>query len=134
VSDARAELLRAVWPPVAVVTAHVLASRVFDAYARWPRLDVPMHFAGGIAIACFFARALEGLQGGRAWLAVDRRMRALLVLGWTGTAAVLWEFAEFLSDRYAGTAAQDGLEDTLGDLLVGLLGGLAYAAACALRR
>ena len=121
-------LARAAWPPLAVFAAHVVASRLVRGYERWPQLDVLMHFAGGVAIACFFARALAALERAHAWLRVDRRVLALLALGWTGTAAVLWEFAEYLSDRYAGTSAQGSLEDTLGDLLLGLLGGLAYVA------
>ncbi|HVS18673.1 MAG TPA: hypothetical protein VMT18_08750 [Planctomycetota bacterium] len=126
-------LVRAAWPPLAVFAAHVVASRALNAYERWPHLDVAMHFAGGAAIACFFGRAVEALARRREWLRLDRRVLALLVFALTVTAAVLWEFAEFLSDRYAGTAAQRGLEDTLGDLLLGLVGGLAYVAWRALR-
>ncbi len=32
----------------------------------------------------------------------------------------LWEFHEFLCDRYLGTHAQAGLTDTLGDILCGM--------------
>lgn len=92
-----------------------------------------MHLAGGVAIACFFARALEALAHERAWLRMDPRALALFAIGWTGTATVVWELAEFLCDRYAGTSAQGGLEDTLGDMLVGLVGGFVYALARAVR-
>lgn len=133
--DTAIEILRrAAWPPAAVFGAHVAASRVFDAYAHWPWLDVPMHLLGGMAIACFFARALEVLARRRAAARVDGRVAALLVFALTCSAAVFWEFAEFVSDRLAGTTAQLSLEDTLLDLLLGIVGGTAYLAGQALAR
>lgn len=56
-------------------------------------------------------------------------MQAVVVLGMTGTATVFWEFAEFVSDRFFGTHAQVGLEDTLLDMALGVAGGLAYLAS-----
>lgn len=41
---------------------------------------------------------------------------------WSVVAAVIWEFAEFVSDRYFGTGAQVSVADTMGDLLMGMLG------------
>ena len=39
-------------------------------------------------------------------------------------AAVLWEFAEFIFDNVFYLSIQRSLEDTLGDLFFGLLGGV----------
>ncbi len=47
------------WAPIAVFAAHVLASRVLGLYDAFPPLDVPMHSAGGAAIAFFFWRSLH---------------------------------------------------------------------------
>jgi hypothetical protein len=127
-------LRRAAWPPATVFGIHVTASRAFDAYARWPWLDVLMHLLGGLAIACCFARTLEVLARHDAAARVDGRLAALLVFALTCSAAVFWEFAEFVSDRYAGTTAQLGLEDTLLDLLLGIAGGTAYLTGRALAR
>lgn len=126
-------LRRAAWPPLVVFLVHVAAS-LAGGYEREPRLDVAMHLLGGIAIACFFAGVLDALGRRRAELRLDARLFAALILSSTGCAAVLWEFAEYLSDRFAGTAAQRGLEDTLADMLLGLVGGAVFVAWRAARR
>jgi hypothetical protein len=120
---------RAAWPPALVFAVHVVASLVFHAYARLPSLDLAMHPLGGCAIACCFARTLELLARDHAAARLDARVQALLVFALTATAAVVWEFAEFVADRTAGTGAQVGLEDTLLDLALGMLGGALYLAA-----
>jgi hypothetical protein len=125
-------LRRAAWAPILVFGLHV-ASSSLGLYGVWPPLDIPMHFLGGMAIAWFF---------GHAYLAAEEldllgRPAAILyrvtVFALTGSTTVFWELVEFLSDRYAGTHAQKGLEDTLGDMLVGILGGLAVAVLFAPR-
>jgi hypothetical protein len=45
--------------------------------------------------------------------------------------AVFWEFAEYASDRLQGTHLNLGVEDTLHDLLMGMLGGLAFVVGAA---
>lgn len=125
-------LREAGWAPTLVFLLHVVLSRVFGAYIRFPPLDIPMHFFGGLAIAFFFGRSYRaaerlGLLGQPA-----RWLYFVMVPAWATTATVLWEFAEFLSDRYLGTRAQLGLEDTLGDMLLGCLGSLVFLALVAM--
>ena len=120
---------RAAWPPALVFAVHVVASLGFHAYARLPSLDLWMHLLGGCAIACCCARALDVLARDHAAVRLDARVQALLVFALTATAAVVWEFAEFASDRAAGTGAQVGLEDTLLDMALGMVGGALYLAA-----
>ena len=36
-----------------MIAAHVAAIFVFNAYHRWPPIDLVMHFAGGVAIVLF---------------------------------------------------------------------------------
>ena len=117
------------WPAIALFTFHVIASQGFDAYARFPPLDIPMHFLGGVAIAYFFHRAsmaasISGIIGH-----FHPVTHTILVFALTCATTVFWEFAEFLSDRYRGTHAQLGLDDTLGDMLVGICGGIALLLA-----
>jgi hypothetical protein len=119
------------WAPIAVFGIHVLFARVFAAYRAWPDLDIPVHFAGGAAIAFFFARAIrEAARIGI--LRVRADVAAVCALSLTCTAAVFWEFAEYVSDHNFGTHAQGGLEDTLSDLLMGFLGGAAYVSFAAI--
>jgi len=126
----------AAWAPIGVFLTHVIGSKVFLAYKSWPSFDVPMHLAGGLAIAYFFhVASIQGSALGvlGSW---HRTSHALLVFGWTAVAAIVWEFAEFTSDRFLGTRMQGGdLTDTLKDLLLGLIGGAGLIAwAWAFRR
>ena len=123
--------LGALWAPLAVLGLHLLSSRVLGLYERWPALDVPMHIAGGAAISYFIQRVL--LQASLAGvLRAERWLTAALVLSLACTAAVFWEFAEFLADRYLGTHAQGGVPDTLGDIAIGIAGSAAFLGARAL--
>jgi hypothetical protein len=116
-----------------VFALHVVASRATDAYERFPLIDVPMHFVGGVAITFFFGRSYRvaerlGLLGQPAsWLYF------VTVPALAATSTVLWEFAEFISDRYFGGHAQAGLEDTLFDMFVGCAGALVFLIAAAWR-
>ncbi len=114
------------WAPALVFTLHVIVSRGFDAYITMPALDIPMHFLGGIAICYFFFSFLliaveKGPLGRTSFF-----MTCLFAFALTTTSTVFWEFAEFLSDRSFGTHSQLDLDDTLGDMLVGMAGGMSY--------
>jgi hypothetical protein len=127
-------LIAAGWAPLAVFTMHVLAAKVLHLYRTHPSADIPMHIAGGAAIASLFwsmatrASAMEAI--GR----INKFGTCLLVFGLTGTTAVFWEFAEFASDLWFHTGAQSGLQDTLGDMFFGIAGGVVFLVAAALRR
>src|SRR3990172_4361687 len=85
-----------------------------------------MHFAGGLAVAYFISR---GLQAGRTlWgrPAAGARAEAAIVLLLTLAVALLWELAEFSSDSLFGTQEQLGMDDTVRDLLAGMLGALIF--------
>lgn len=113
--------------PAAVFILHVVLTAL-RAYDHVPAADVPMHVGGGFAIASFFWRGLALLQerglAGRNVFPVD----ALFVLGLTGTAAVVWELYEFTIDALGWLEAQNGLADTMADLVLGMLGGAAFLA------
>ncbi len=114
------------WFPLAVFLAHELCAHVLHAYARWPSIDIPLHFFGGLAIAYFTGGVLRVAAARGLVRAPDPILRVLLLFALACTAAVFWEFAEWLADRTIGTACQLGLDDTLLDLFMGLLGGFAY--------
>jgi hypothetical protein len=112
------------WAPAAVFVLHLVAARVFNAYRRFPDLDIPMHLLGGIAIAFFFHKTFLNASRLQLLPPYHRLNHIALAFGFTCAAAVFWEFAEFLSDRYLGTNAQgDDLRDTLFDMLLGISGG-----------
>jgi hypothetical protein len=116
-------LIESGWAPIGVFSLHVVMARVFNAYATFPGIDIPMHFMGGIVIAFFFHRAsMNGSQFGLLG-PFHPTTHFLLVFFATCSATVFWEFAEFINDRYFGGHAQAGLIDTLRDMVMGISGG-----------
>lgn len=127
-------LWRAGWAPLLVFVTHMILWHGVGAYKVFPPLDTPMHLVGGLAIAFFLwtvysVGARNGALGQPNSTAI-----AFLTLTSTAACAVLWEFAEYLSDKYLGTNTQKGLEDTLLDLLLGIVGGAVFVAAAWFRR
>ena len=114
------------WAPLLVFGAHVVASRIVPGYDSFPDLDVPMHFLGGMAIAFFFHVAFRNASRYHVLGPYHRLTHVALVFSFTCTAAVFWEFAEFISDRYFGSHAQGGLVDTMKDMALGIGGGIVF--------
>ena len=119
-------LREAGWAPLLVFAVHVIALVAFDAYSRIVHLDLFMHFIGGVVMAFFLHRtsinaSLIGVIG-----PLHPIPQRLLVFTATCAVALFWEFAEFIADQTLGTHSQAGLEDTLGDLLFGVIGAGAF--------
>jgi hypothetical protein len=114
-------LYEAGWAPLLVLALFIIASQVFNAYQRFPALDIPTHFAGGAVIAFFVRRATTNAETivGEMPLSIH----CALTLWGTALAAFLWELYEHLADQFLGTQMVHGLGDTLLDLVVGMAGG-----------
>ena len=85
-----------------------------------------MHLLGGAAIGYFLwssysVAATAGVLG-----KPSKILGVILVFALICSSTVFWEFAEFLTDQYLGTRAQVDLDDTLFDMLLGILGGTAF--------
>jgi len=117
-------LREAAWAPLLVLCATVLAGKFFDAFNRFPRVDIPTHFLGGMAITYFFWRACINAQSVAGHF--PKVIRAVLAFVCTVSATILWELFEFLSDRLLGTHMQHGLGDISSDMFFSLAGGVAY--------
>lgn len=126
-------LRQAGWAPALVFLLHLFLSRGLNAYLRYPPIDIPMHYLGGVAVAFFLSRCFAAVPAEMLCGRARRVIEFVCVAGLTTTAAVGWEFAEFFSDKFFGTHAQLGLEDTLLDLALGMIGGVSYLIV-ALRR
>ena len=105
------------WAPLTVVIIHVILSHYgliqFDAY---------VHFAGGAAIAFFFHGSIAKLPPS---LAIQPKWtHYLLAFTSACTAAVFWEFSEFIADYLMRTAIQQSLTETIQDLACGVAGAL----------
>ena len=110
------------WAPLLVFSLHVLASQGLDAYRMFPPTDIPMHMAGGFAMAFFLSRVFRTLPRDlvrRSRLVV---LELVLVGALTTSAAVVWEFAEFSIDQVLGTNIQVSLANTMQDLALGIAG------------
>lgn len=117
-------LREAAWAPLLVLCPVVLAEGAFDMYTRFPWIDIPTHFFGGIAVTHFFWCASANAQSVAGQFV--KVSHAVLPLGGTATMSILWELFEFLSDHLLGAHMQHGLGDTLSDIFFGLAGGVAY--------
>lgn len=121
-------LRRAAWAPALVFGLNMVLWLGFEAYAVFPALDIPMHFIGGVAIAYFAFNAL--LTAVSCDLIGTPNMAAIRIMSFfcACSAAVFWEFAEFVADPYFETKLQHGLVDTIFDLFLGVCGALSYLA------
>ena len=127
-------LARYGWAPVVVFLTHC-AANVAGLYGSHPSIDIPMHFAGGFAIALFFAGALNAFSRERLIHAPVGIMRFLFLLAATMAITVLWEFVEWTLDALQGTRhIQVSLDNTMRDQLMGTLGGIAFLGSAAIYR
>lgn len=92
-----------------------------------------MHFLGGLAIAYFVSGSLRVFGGSGLIRPPDLAVHLLLVFGLTCAAAVFWEFAEWTADHTLGTQCQLGIDDTLGDMFTGVVGGSVILVRLAVR-
>lgn len=119
--------------PFIVFVIHVFLMFSVNIYAIAPWFDIPMHTFGGAAIGVS-GTLLIRLWQEKKWLdRVPRFIRIIAVIGMVACMAVAWELAEFLSDFFFHTIMQPSLQDTMGDLFFGMLGGSITAVMFAYR-
>ena len=114
------------WAPVLVYLFHVVADRAFQAYDRFPSLDIPMHFFGGVVIALFFHRACWNASQLGLLAPYHPATHRLLVFALVGTTTGVWEFTENIADHLFKTHGQVDLDDTMLDMFLGMVGGVLF--------
>lgn len=117
-------LRESAWAPLCVMSFYIggLAVHLYDLL---PVMDIPSHFMGGVAITYFYRTAIRNsrdLLGETPY-----PIQVLFAFALTGTTTILWELYEFIMDFLLGTHKIRGLEDTLTDLFVGLMGALVFS-------
>jgi len=121
------------WFPIVVFGIHIVAALGFDAYDKFPPLDIPMHVIGGVAIAYFISGTIVAAERHDFIPSIGTFIHLTLILALTTSATVFWELAEWTTDHTIGTHAQQGLDDTLLDMLCGVIGGVVFVCARAIR-
>lgn len=114
-------LREAAWAPLSVVGFYLLGLAL-HLFKIFPALDMPVHFLGGVAITYFYRSALWHSQ--KRIGEIPPLVQVLLAFTGTGTTAIFWEFYENILDYFAGTHMVRGVQDTIVDLFMGLLGAL----------
>jgi hypothetical protein len=109
------------WAPVSVFGFY-LVGLVFGLYDKFPPLDIPTHLMGGVSITYFFRSAIRNSQKYLGNIPV--LIQNLFAFTCTGTTIILWEFYENAFDFLFGTTMVRGLEDTVMDMFIGLMGAL----------
>ena len=120
-----ASLRESAWAPLGVLIFYLIG-RPLHLYDLFPPLDMPSHFIGGVTISYFYRSSIRNSQGIVG--VIPSSIQILLAFTCTGTTIILWEFYENLFDFFFGTHMLRGLEDTILDMLWGLLGALVLSA------
>jgi hypothetical protein len=114
-------LREAAWAPLSVLGVYWVGL-ISNLYKSFPLLDIPTHFLGGVAITYFFRVAIRHSQ--QLVGAIPLPIQVLFAITCTGTTTVLWEVYEIFADSFLHTHMLRGVQDTIVDLFVGLLGAL----------
>ena len=115
-------LREAAWAPLCVYGIYLIGV-VFNWYDRYPPLDIPTHFFGGVAITYFFRSAIRNSQA--ALGDIPFPIQVMFAFTCTATTIIFWEFLENILDFLFQAHNVRGITDTIIDMLMGLLGALA---------
>ena len=112
------------WAPLGIFGFYVIGL-FLGLFKLFPPLDIPTHFLGGVAITYFYRSVIRNSQ----MITGDIPLPVQIVFAFTctGTTTILWEFYENLLDYFLQTHMVRGLEDTITDLFLGLMGALALS-------
>ena len=116
-------LREAAWAPLSIIVFYViaLALHLFDLFPRWIFQAI---FWVAWRSRIFSRSAIKNSQSivGNIPLLVQ----IIFAFTCTGTTIIFWEFYENLLDLFFGTHMVRGLEDTIVDMFLGLLGALVF--------
>lgn len=116
--------------PGIVFLVHLIASKILNLYTIFPNLDIPFHYVGGFSIAYTSTQVLLYLEQEKISVSLNKVLFLILTISLTATAAIFWEFAEFIGDRLMDTNIQISLANTMQDQFLGILGGTTWAFVC----
>jgi hypothetical protein len=115
-------LRRTAWAPLAVLLVAWCLGHTRIAHDLWSS----MHLLGGAALAFFCLGCIDALRAARPLA------RYAVAFAFACTGALGWELMEFAIDQTWGTQLQEGLLDTMSDLMLGVGGAALYLGYAAL--
>jgi len=111
-----ARLVQPAWAPLAVFALSFGVGQLSFARDVW----WAFHVMGGASLAFFFLHVIDVLR------AVHPVARYVVAFSLACTVALGWELAEFALDQLFRTTLQEGLLDTMSDLMFAVCGAAAY--------
>lgn len=115
-------LLKIAITPFGVLLLHLFAT-LFNWYEQVWYFDKIMHFLGGIAVAISAYYLLQFFNATKSVTISWWAMKILIITAITALSAISWEFLEFGLDKVSFAMMQPSVQDTMTDLLMGMLGG-----------
>ncbi len=115
------KIVKAFIPPLIVFAIHV-PFYFLGVYNKIEMADIPMHFVGGAAVGFSFSLMLKIAEARKFLREIHNALSFLFVLSLVALTAVIWEFAEYIVSMMTGLILQNGFDDTMADLLFGLIG------------
>lgn len=119
------EFIKCFYPPAIVfLLFNWFIGGYFGLYIIWPLYDIPVHFLGGVSMGITGYMLLKFCEK-QNWIRLPNKFIFLiLIFCYVSLTATLWEFYEFLADHYLETLNQPSISDTMGDMFLGLMGGI----------
>ena len=108
--------------PVFVLVTHIFLL-FFNIYRIFPWLDIPMHFIGGASLSITYFLILQFSQKEN-YLRINSFFKVLFIFALVSLTTIFWELFEFSVSYTTGWISQGDLQDTMADLILGMLGGL----------
>jgi len=119
-----ATLREAAWAPLSILGSYLLAL-AFHLFKLFPPLDLPFHFLAGVILTYFYRSVIKNSQ--KLVGEIPFLIQVLFAFTCTATTTILWEFYENILDFFFGTHVVRGLQDTIMDLFIGLLGAFVFS-------
>ncbi len=121
------QILRSFLPMIIVYILNLLFAYSLGPFLFWPTSDIYIHILGGIVTAWSFDRLMRFVGKRKKWLIEPAWLYSTMLVGLTSAVAILWEVYEYIHDIFFYFQYQANNIDTMGDLSMGLAGGIFFA-------
>ncbi len=113
----------------AILLVLYISALLFGWFDTFPSFDIIIHLLGGVWVGALFLFLSRGFFPHDVYAHKTERLKLTsLAVAYAAFVGVLWEFFEYVIGPYFEGFAQASVRDTLGDLLMDMLGGFVYMA------